>query len=336
MAIEHINTGIRANDGTGESIKSAFDKVNSNFDQLIGTTGIIRTTVSEAVGEITSTFDGGEITGNTLISSTTNSSNPTTGALTIVGGLGVGGDANFAYEVSAPSVTAVQVNATAITVGSLEITTGINGTAIGQGVPAAGTFSSLSSVGSTSLDTLSVSGTSTFTDTITTTGLTSSGNISAPNISATDEIAGTSLTITGSASTNGLTSTGPVEATTITATNGLSADAITITTGNLNLVSGGINGANSVIRVAQSIVGFAGSQRLQVGTEGGDPSATAVNFATIYTQDGEFIIKTNTIPTSATDTGTAGEIRIGEDGGTTYLYRCIATDTWVRVALATW
>ena len=88
--------------------------------------------------------------------------------------------------------------------------------------------------------------------------------------------------------------------------------------------------------MSQSIVGYTGTQRLQVGTEGGDPSATAVNFATIYTQDGEFIIKTNTIPTSATDTGTAGEIRIGEDSGTTYLYRCIATDTWVRVALATW
>lgn len=336
MAIENINTGTRANDGTGESIKTAFDKVNSNFDQLIGDAGLINTAVSEAVGAITSTFVGGEITGDTLISSTTNSSNPTSGALTIVGGLGVGGDATFAYEVSAPTVTAVQVNATAITVGSLAITGGINDTAIGQTVPAPGTFSSLSSVGTTSLDTLLVAGTSTFTNTITTTGLTSSGNISAPNVSVTSGIAGTTLTLTGTASTNGLTSTGPVEATTITATNGLSADAITITTGNLNLVSGGINGANTIIRVAQSIVGFAGSQRLLVGTEGGDPTVGAVNFATIYTQDGELVIKTNTIPTSATDTGTEGEIRIGDDSGTTYLYRCIATDTWVRVALATW
>ena len=40
----------------------------------------------------------------------------------------------------------------------------------------------------------------------------------------------------------------------------------------------------------------------------------------------------NTAPTSATDTGTAGEIKIDAD----HIYVCIATDVWERVAIATW
>ncbi|WP_417289599.1 hypothetical protein [Corallibacter sp.] len=40
----------------------------------------------------------------------------------------------------------------------------------------------------------------------------------------------------------------------------------------------------------------------------------------------------NTAPSSATDTGTVGEIRITSD----YIYVCISTDTWVRAELNTW
>jgi hypothetical protein len=40
----------------------------------------------------------------------------------------------------------------------------------------------------------------------------------------------------------------------------------------------------------------------------------------------------NTAPSSANDTGTAGEIRVTSS----YIYVCIATNTWVRAALATW
>ena len=38
------------------------------------------------------------------------------------------------------------------------------------------------------------------------------------------------------------------------------------------------------------------------------------------------------VPTTATDTGTPGEIRYGND----YLYICTATDVWKRVAISTW
>lgn len=40
----------------------------------------------------------------------------------------------------------------------------------------------------------------------------------------------------------------------------------------------------------------------------------------------------NTAPSSASDTGTTGEIRYTSD----YIYVCVATDTWKRVALSTW
>ena len=40
----------------------------------------------------------------------------------------------------------------------------------------------------------------------------------------------------------------------------------------------------------------------------------------------------NTAPSSATDTGTPGEVRITED----YIYVCIATNTWKRVAISSW
>ena len=41
-------------------------------------------------------------------------------------------------------------------------------------------------------------------------------------------------------------------------------------------------------------------------------------------------------PASASAAGTLGEIRYALDTGVHYIYLCIATDTWQRVALATW
>ena len=43
-----------------------------------------------------------------------------------------------------------------------------------------------------------------------------------------------------------------------------------------------------------------------------------------------FVISTLSTPTSATDIGTAGEIRIDAN----YIYICIATNTWKRAAIA--
>lgn len=41
MTIQHINTGGYANDGTGDDLKSAFDKVNANFTFLGATSSVI-------------------------------------------------------------------------------------------------------------------------------------------------------------------------------------------------------------------------------------------------------------------------------------------------------
>jgi hypothetical protein len=39
MAKEIINIGTTPNDGTGDPVRDAFEKVNSNFDELYGMTG---------------------------------------------------------------------------------------------------------------------------------------------------------------------------------------------------------------------------------------------------------------------------------------------------------
>jgi hypothetical protein len=44
------------------------------------------------------------------------------------------------------------------------------------------------------------------------------------------------------------------------------------------------------------------------------------------------IILASAAPSSATATGTAGEVRFDDN----YIYRCTATDTWKRTALSTW
>jgi len=43
-------------------------------------------------------------------------------------------------------------------------------------------------------------------------------------------------------------------------------------------------------------------------------------------------IRTSSTPSSASDFGVAGEIRWDAN----YIYVCVATDTWKRVAISTW
>lgn len=56
----------------------------------------------------------------------------------------------------------------------------------------------------------------------------------------------------------------------------------------------------------------------------------------IYFFDGvsdcEVICLSSAVPTLSTDTGIAGQWASDDN----YLYKCIATDTWVRTALTTW
>jgi len=44
------------------------------------------------------------------------------------------------------------------------------------------------------------------------------------------------------------------------------------------------------------------------------------------------VVSRTAVPSTATSTGTVGQIAFD----TTHLYVCVATDTWRRVAIATW
>lgn len=52
----------------------------------------------------------------------------------------------------------------------------------------------------------------------------------------------------------------------------------------------------------------------------------------ITSNSGRIVTVGTTAPSSSSDTGEVGEIRVTS----THIYTCIATDTWVRVAVATW
>ncbi|MFT3680707.1 MAG: hypothetical protein QM791_23775 [Ferruginibacter sp.] len=97
------------------------------------------------------------------------------------------------------------------------------------------------------------------------------------------------------------------------------------------------NGGNNLINIGNLIFGTdvdgrnttVSTGNIGIGTI--SPSTRLqVNGTTQATQ---FMVSAlNSAPSSATDTGTTGEIRITA----TYIYICTATNTWVRAALSTW
>jgi len=64
----------------------------------------------------------------------------------------------------------------------------------------------------------------------------------------------------------------------------------------------------------------------------GDGSAADLTVTGAATVGSLAVSALGTVPTSATDTGTLGEIRILAD----HIYVCTSTDVWVRAALTTW
>ena len=75
-------------------------------------------------------------------------------------------------------------------------------------------------------------------------------------------------------------------------------------------------------------VSFDGSASINLpGVNQAGTQDTSGNAATVATR-----VSDTTAPSTATDAGTAGEVRY--DGS--YIYVCVATDTWVRAALSTW
>ena len=101
------------------------------------------------------------------------------------------------------------------------------------------------------------------------------------------------------------------------------------TTGNENIFIGHTAGYNET-----------GSDKLYIDNSNtttpliyGDFNDDQITINGDFTVTGQYNISSfNTAPTSSTDTGTLGEIRITAD----YIYICTATNTWKQVAISTW
>ena len=130
MAIQDINIGYAPNDGSGDSIRTAFDKANQNFtflDQarqnlvtgnLVAVGGITFTSSNNSpnywtgsyyingvqIATVGTLFSGGTVANPTQFTSQAPATSPTTGALTVTGGLGVSG-ATYLTALSVGNVT---------------------------------------------------------------------------------------------------------------------------------------------------------------------------------------------------------------------------------------
>lgn len=121
-------------------------------------------------------------------------------------------------------------------------------------------------------------------------------------------------------------------------TTGANNTAIGHQAGNINTT--GTNntflGYQSNVSVATGITNATAIGNLAIVTASntiqlGNTSVTAVNTSGAITGSQYKLSALNTAPASATDTGVTGEIRVTADA----IYVCVATNTWVKAALAT-
>jgi hypothetical protein len=245
MAILNIGVGDAANDGKGDSIRDAFIKTNDNFSFLDTLTQDLTTGNLTAEGNISLTatsdsywsgvfylngaelatvnnlFGGGTVGGQTFFLASDDSTNTTSGAVQVVGGLGVAKNAyignTYTYSLNATSTVGasafnsttatftgltrtgeLQVTGTASTTGNLTI--GTNASAdvavnkvtgnilVGRlntnaqpDITSVGTLTALATTGNVTAANLTVYGTWGHADI--------SGNIYANNISAVSNLA---------------------------------------------------------------------------------------------------------------------------------------------------
>ena len=74
---------------------------------------------------------------------------------------------------------------------------------------------------------------------------------------------------------------------------------------------------------------------INIGSEANDHTGDSPRIAFGKVNDNFtelFARRVETVPATATDSGTAGQYAVG----TGWLYICVATNTWQRVAIATW
>lgn len=232
MAISDINIGQTPNDGTGDSIRDAFDKVNQNFTFLdesrqnlvtgnLTATGNISLRASVPsfwtgtyflngvqIATVGTLFSGGTVSDPTIFQATTPSTSNITGAVTVAGGLGVAG-ASFLSALNARSLLVEQnISGATLSIGGVAqfdaavatgnvTTTGTNATSgnltAGNVAAGKGTFTQLSGTLLTNAQPF-VTALGTLSD------LAVTGNISAANITLTwGQLTATRAVITGNA-----------------------------------------------------------------------------------------------------------------------------------------
>jgi hypothetical protein len=113
MAKQRINIGSAANDSTGDPLRTAFSKINDNFNELYSNVGssnfrLSNNTISTVIGDINLVPDGtSDVVIGSLsqlnVSATTSSTSTTTGALIVGGGAGIGGSLYIGGGFSTPS-----------------------------------------------------------------------------------------------------------------------------------------------------------------------------------------------------------------------------------------
>ena len=69
MAKQTIGIGSSANDGTGDPLRTAFDKINDNFDELYGTTAEANDLIEDATPQLGGDLD---VNGRRITSARTN------------------------------------------------------------------------------------------------------------------------------------------------------------------------------------------------------------------------------------------------------------------------
>jgi hypothetical protein len=239
----------------------------------------------------------------------------------------------------------VTVSANLGAVGNITITGGSAGQVLktnGSGVLSWGADSASAGGANTQVqfnDGGSLAGNSNLTFNKTTSNLTLTGNI----------IVTGSISATGNANVTGTANVGNVYSTgTITSVGNLTAGNISATLGTTAMKDGTFSNSAVIANTGylklntvtdnSKFVAFQGPNSIGSSYILWQLPNTAGSVGQFLTQDGNGIMNwgnvtiSSTVPTTASDTGTAGQIAYDS----TYVYICIATNTWKRAALSTW
>jgi hypothetical protein len=266
VLISSVYTGVAANDGTGDTIKVAFDKVNNSIGNLATATNNLQSTyanttygvfanisvTNRVVGRMdfystggggvyvdgspvatsAASFTGGNVAGQANFRATTSSTSSVTGAVVITGGLGISGQINSANIITSTGVLTVSnsTDSSSTTTGGI-VTSGGLGVArnayLGSGLYVTGAISGAG---------FTASGPSTFTDSTASTGFSSGAIVISGGVG-----------IAGNLNVNGATSNfykDVVITGNLTAGNIISTTSTLSSTGGIIYLQNGISGDN--------------------------------------------------------------------------------------------